>query len=99
MGKDNDDDTKGDDEMDTEDDKKDDEMDTEDDKKYDKMDYKTKVFDIYYTKFDHPVTENNIIYNASGASYDALGFLKYYEQHSDEINDSDISLKLQRRID
>lgn len=81
-----DNDTEYNDEMDADDDEldtDDDEMDTEND---DKMYYKTKVFDGHYIRFDYPANKDNIIYiNASGASYDVLEFLNYYD-------DSDIGL-------
>ncbi|RHZ82216.1 hypothetical protein Glove_110g19 [Diversispora epigaea] len=102
MGKDYDEMDTDDKEMDTDDDEMDvgdDEVDTEDDKKDNKMDYKTKVSDRYYTKLDHPNPRNdNIIYiNASGASYDALEFLKYYEQHSNETDTLCVALQMKKR--
>jgi len=46
------------------------------------------MFDEYYTKLDYSVIKDNLIYlNASGARYDAFGFLNCYKQPSNEAND------------
>ncbi len=99
---------KDDDEMNTDDkeidmnnneiDINDDEINTEDDKKNNKIDYKMKAFDRYYIKLDHSDHRNdNIIYiNTSKASYDALKFFKYYEQHSNEVGILCITLQIKK---